>query len=103
SGQGTVDFEFVIRREDAAFEFVRSETVAALERAGMPQHLIDGANFVFIGARSGVTEETISGEGHAIAQAAAEDLADRDSPGLAEKIEAGKFEGRQNLCPIVVQ
>ena len=53
--------------------------------------------------RIGVAEEAVGGKRDAVAQAAAEDLADRNAPGLSQNVETGEFQRGQNLRPIVVE
>src|SRR5690348_985032 len=79
------------------------ESEAALERACVFDELIDGANLARAGFGIGVTEEAIGSERHAIAQAAAEKVADRHAPGLAKNIEARELQCGEYLSAIVVQ
>ncbi len=89
--------------EDAALQLVRGEAEAPLERAGQLQELIDGAYFAGAVPRIGIAEKTVAREGHAVAQAAAENLAYRRIPGLAENIQAGEFQRGQRLRAVVIQ
>ena len=51
----------------------------------------------------GIAEEAVGGERDAVAQPAAENLADRHAPGLSQNVEAGEFQRGQNLRPVVVE
>ena len=51
----------------------------------------------------GIAEEAVGGERHAVAQAAAQNLADRHAPGLPQNVEAGEFQRRQHLRAVVVE
>ena len=50
-----------------------------------------------------VAEEAVRRERHAVAQPAAEDVADRHAPRLAEDVEAGELQRRQDLRAVVVE
>ena len=101
-GDGAIALEVVVGREDAAFQLVRSEPVLRLERPCVRDELIRRAHgAVAVGV--GVAEEQIRRERHAIADAAAEDVADRHAPRLAEQIEARELERGDDLRAIVVE
>src|SRR5581483_3157067 len=92
--QRPIRLEFVIRMEHAAFQFVRGESEAALELAGVFHQLIDRANFARPRARIGMSKKTIRSEGNPLAQASAQKLANRHAPGLSEQIQTSELERR---------
>ena len=102
-GDGAIDFEFVVGMEDAGLHFVGGEAEALLEGAGVATtwSMVRTSPSPVCGIR--VAEETVGREGDAVAQAAAEDVADRDAPGLAEDVEAGEFERGEDLGAVVVE
>ncbi len=102
-GQRAVSFQFVIRMENAGLHLMRGEAEAAFQAFGIGQHLIDGADFALAGARIGISEETVGGERNAVAQTAAEDFRYRHAPGLAQDVQAGKFERGEDLGAVVVE
>jgi hypothetical protein len=82
---------------------VRGEAEAMLEVARVVDNLIDGADFTIARSRIRVAEEAVGGEGDAVAQAPAEDVANGDVPRLPEDVEAGELEGGQDLRAVVVE
>ena len=74
----------------------------ALQLAGVRDELVSGADRApSVGGR--VPVEQVRCERNPIANAPAEDVADRNSPLLPEQVEAGKFQRRDNLRAIVVE
>ena len=79
------------------------EAVAVFEGTGIFQHLVDSADLSRAGSGVRVTEEAVGGKRDAVAQAATENLRDRDAPGLSQNIETREFQRGQDLGPIVVE
>ncbi len=102
-GQRAVGLQFVILREDAGFQFVGREAETLLQIARVLDELIDSSDLAASGARVGIAEKTVCGEGHLVTQPAAQNVANRNSPGLSQNVQTGEFESRQNLRPVVVK
>ena len=103
AAERAVALELVVGREDAALELVGREAVLRLQRAGLRHQLLGGPDLAAAGLGSRVAEEEVRGERHALAQPAAEDLADRHAPLLAEDVEAGELERGHELRAVVVE
>src|ERR1035438_3619197 len=88
-GEGAIGCELVVRWKDAGLHLVTGEAEALFEGAGIFEHLVDGADLPGAGGGVGVTEKAVGGKRDSVAQAAAEDLRDRDAPGLSQYVEAG--------------
>src|SRR5581483_6023850 len=98
-----IALQFVVGMKDAAFQLVRGEAVTLLQFARVPDELLHGPDFSRAVLRIRVAEEEVRGERHALLQTTAENVIDRYAPLLPEKIEAGEFEGGQDLRPVVVE
>ncbi len=73
------------------------------KRAGKFDKLIEGAHLALAALRVGIAEEAVARERYAVAQAAAQNIANGHVPGLAQNIEAGEFQRRQDLRAVVIQ
>src|SRR5262245_20490024 len=102
-GERVVALQFVLRREDAALQFVRAESVALSQIARVRDQLLDGSHFARAVFRVRVAEEEIRSERHAIPQTTAEDVTYGNAPLLPQNVEAGEFQRRQNLRAVVVE
>ncbi len=101
-GDGTVALEIVVGRKHPALQFVRSEPVFLLELARVFYELIGRAHGATpIGG--GIAIEQVRRERDAVANASAEDVAHRYTPRLAQKIQAGELERRDDLRAVVVE
>src|SRR5262249_31126931 len=78
------------------------EAEAVLEVARVVDDLVDGADFALACAIR-VAEETVGGEGDAIAEASAENVANGHVPRLPEDVEAGELESGHDLCAVVIE
>ena len=102
-GQRAVTLQLVLGREDAALQLVRGEAVALLQRARVGDELLGRADFARARFRVRIAEEEVGGERDALSQPPAQDVGDGGSPLLAEQVEAGKFEGGEDLRAVVVE
>src|SRR5262244_966681 len=100
-GERVVALQFVLRREDAALQFVRGESVALSQIARVRDELFDGSHLARAVLRVRVAKEEIRSERHAIPQTTAEDVTDWNAPFLPQYVEAGEFQRRQNLGAVV--
>lgn len=76
----------------AGLELVGVKTMFGLERAGMLEQLIDGADLAPAAAAVGITEEQIGGEADPVAYAPAKQLVNRHAELLADDVETGEFQ-----------
>lgn len=95
--------DLVVGRKDAGLELVRPEAEAALQLRRVVDELLDRSHLAAARRRVRVSEEAVGREGHTVAQPAAEDLRDRDAPGLPEDVEARELERREHLRAPVVE
>ena len=102
-GHRSVDFEFVIEGKHSGLDLMGREAVIAFGLVNVRQDLVDGSSFTRARMRIGIAEEAIGGEGYAVAEASSENFAHGNIPCLAKEIEAGEFQGSQDLGTVVVE
>ena len=101
--QCTISFELVIRMKNPRLQLMRGEAEALFQGERIRDQLVDGANFTGAGARIGISEKTVRSEGDPVAQTAAQNIRNGHAPRLAQDVEAGELECRENLRAVVVQ
>src|SRR5580692_3615815 len=92
--------------KDAALELMRGEAEPPLHVSRGLDPLLDRSYLAGPSIqmpRIGIAKETIRGEGNAIAQTPAQNVADGHAPSLAQDIQTCEFQRRQHLRPIVIQ
>ena len=101
-GERAIALEIVAGREDTPFQLVRTKPVLLLQCLCLRDDLLGRAHGA-LAVCVGVAKEQVGRKRHAIANAPAENLADRHAPRLAEEIETGELERRDHLGAVVVE